>query len=319
MSATLDPKLLKEAQSFLKHADGAAKKSWYHKPDWGDAASCYSKAADGFFKLGMLEDAKAAYEKAAVAFDGENLQAKSGELLTQAARTAFQLSQPEDGLRLLQEAKVRYLEGNQALAAVRQMRDAAQKLRQSDPRVACELYNQLLEIVENEEIYHWEKESFVDYAILCLELEDYEACFVAWERAKKAFLFLKNFDAAAHCVCSAIAISLQRGDMVAAERLFNDEMQKDYFVQTDDFSMIDYVIRGVRNRDGDVLELGQKHFVLPFLKPEISRIICSFKAPKAAPAEGDGKKKEAHAGVAPEEAGQEDAHPEEDDEDGWLL
>jgi tetratricopeptide (TPR) repeat protein len=259
----------------------------------------------------MLDDAKAAYEKAAVAYDNENLQAKSGELLTQAARAAFELAQPDEGLRLLQEAKVRFLEGNQALAAVRQMRDAAQKLRQSDPQVACELYKQLLEVVENEEIYHWEKESFVDYAILCLELEDFEACFVAWERAKKAFLFLKNFDAAAHCVCSAIAINLQRGDIVGAERLFNDEMQEDYF------SMIDYVIRGVRNRDGDVLELGQKHFVLPFLKPEISRIICSFKAPKSAPPDADEKRRE--PGPAPSGPGDDDKHPEEEQDDGWLL
>jgi hypothetical protein len=87
----------------------------------------------------MLEDAKSAYEKGAIAFDNENLQTKSGELLTQAARAAFQLAQPEEGLQLLQEAKVRYLEGNQALA-VRQMRDVTQKLRQSDPQVACELY-----------------------------------------------------------------------------------------------------------------------------------------------------------------------------------
>jgi tetratricopeptide (TPR) repeat protein len=262
----------------------------------------------------MLEQAKHAYEKAAIAYDKENLQPKSGELLARAAQTAFLLSQPEEGVRLLQEAKVRYLEGNQAIAAVRQMRDAAQKVRKSDARVACELYDRLLEVVENEEIYHWEKESFVDYAILCLELEDYEACFAAWQRAKKAFLFLKNTDAAAHCVCSEIAIHIQRGDMVAAERLFSDEMQEDYFIQTDVFSMIDYIVRGVTNNNGDVLELGQKHFVLPFLKPEISTIICSFKAPKAAPPEEDKRPSQAGKALVSEE----DRSQEEDDS-RWLL
>jgi hypothetical protein len=96
-------------------------------------------------------------------------------------------------------------------------------------------------------------------------------------------------------------------------------MQEDYFVKTDDFSMIDYIIRGVRNRDGDVLELGQKHFVLPFLKPEISRIICSFKAPKSAPPDADDRKRDTHTGVAPQVQGDEEQHPEEEQADGWLL
>jgi tetratricopeptide (TPR) repeat protein len=309
-----DRKLRKEAKALLKRGDSAAKERWYRPPDWGDAATCYSKAADGFFKLQMLEQAKHAYEKAAIAYDKENLQPKSGELLAHAAQTAFLLSQPEEGVRLLLEAKVRYLEGNQAIAAVRQMRDAAQKVRKSDARVACELYGHLLDVVENEEIYHWEKESFVDYAILCLELEDYEACFAAWERAKKAFLFLKNTDDAAHCVCSEIAIHIQRGDMVAAERLFSDEMQEDYFIQTGVFSMIDYIVRGVANNNGDVLELGQKHFVLPLLKPEISKIICSFKAPKAAPPEED--KRQSQAGKAPVT---EEERCQEEDDARWLL
>jgi tetratricopeptide (TPR) repeat protein len=314
-----DAKLRSDAEAFVKRGDSASKKAWYHAPDWGEAASHYTKAGDGFFKLEMLEQAKDAYEKAAIAYDNENLQAKSGELLARAARAAFLLLQPEEGLRLLQTAKVRYLEGNQAIAAVRQMRDAAQRLRESEPRVACELYSQLLEVVENEEMYHWEKESFIDYAMLCLELEDYDACFAAWGRAKKAFLFLKNPDAAAHCVCSAIAIHLQRGDVVAAEHLFGEEMQEDYFIQTDDISMIDYVVRGVKNHDGDILELGQKHFVLPFLKPEISRIICSFNAPRATPPEGDRKRFEAGKAQVDEEGGGDEEMYAEDDGARWLL
>jgi tetratricopeptide (TPR) repeat protein len=316
MTTAPDPKQLKEAESFVKKGDSAVKKSFFHKPEWSDGGSAYHKGADIYFKLGLFAEAKDAFEKAATAYDNDGLQTKSGELLVQAARSAFQLSESSEGVRLLQEAKVRYLEGNQGLAAIRNLKEAAQKLKAVDPQTSLFLYDQLLEVVETEGQYHWEKDSFVDYAILCFELQDWDKCFPAWERAKRAFHALKNEDGAAHCVTSAIAIHLSRGDVVAAELLFNAEMQEDYFVKTDDFSMIDYVIRGVKNRDGDILELGQKHFILSFLKPEISRIICSFKAPKSAPVEED-KKKGGAAEQPPE--GDAEKHAEEEDEDQWLL
>jgi hypothetical protein len=100
-------------------------------------------------------------------------------------------------------------------------------------------------------------------------------------------------------------------------------MQEDYFVKTEDFSMIDYIIRGVKNRDGDLLELGQKHFILQFLKPEITRIICGFKAPKSAPPEEEKKKTGAASAPPPASAPHADEpkedNPEEEDEDKWLL
>jgi tetratricopeptide (TPR) repeat protein len=318
MSAPPDPKQLKEAEGLIKKGDSAVKKTFFHKPDWSDGASAYQKGGDIYVKLSLLPEAKEAFEKAATAYDNDGLQTKSGELLVKAARAAFQLGEPAEGVRLLQEAKVRYLEGNQGLAAIRNLKEAAQKLKASDPPTALLLYDALLEIVETEGQYHWEKDSFVDYAVLCLELQDWEKCFPAWERAKRAFQALKNDDGAAHCVTSAIAIHLQRGDVVAAEQLFTAEMQEDYFVKTDDFSMIDYVIRGVKNRDGDILELGQKHFILSFLKPEISRIICAFRAPKSAPPPEEDRRRPAEQ-QQPDERPERRGEEEDEDEDKWLL
>jgi tetratricopeptide (TPR) repeat protein len=325
MSTAPDPKKIKEAQGLMSKGDSAVKKSFFHKPEWSDGASAYLKAADIYFKEKQIPEAKEAFVKSAAAFDNDNLQTKSAEVYVQAAKCAFQLGNPQEGVDLLKEAKTRYLEGNQGLAAVRNLKEAAQKMKATEPQIALELYDILLEIVETENSYHWEKDSFVDYAILCYELQDWEKCFPAWERAKRAFEALKNEDGMAHCVTSAIAIHLSRGDVVAAEDLFSKEMQLDYFVKAEDFSMIDYIIRGVRNRDGDLLELGQKHFILQFLKPEISRIICGFKAPKSAPPEEEKKKggaapaPAAPAPAAPGEKEEGEAHQEEEDEDKWLL
>jgi hypothetical protein len=94
-------------------------------------------------------------------------------------------------------------------------------------------------------------------------------------------------------VISVIAIHLFWGDVVAARELFAKEIQLDHSAKSDDCSVIDYVLRGVGNRDGDLLELGQKHFTLQLLKPVISRIICRFKAPL------DDEKKRRGTGSAP--------------------
>lgn len=284
MSAA-NAKALKEAQSFMKQAEKAIKKTVFHKPDFGDGGNYYGKAADIFMKAKMFKEAKEAYERGAEAYCNEGVELKSGDFYVNAARCALQLNEPQEIKRLMLEGKCRYLEGDQALQAVRQLKDIAVRVKSIDPNVTYELYDQLLEVVENEKQYHWEKDTFVDFAMLCYDLKRYQDCFNAFDRAKKAFLALNNTDGAAHCVVSAIVINLQRGDVVAAEKIFNAEMQEDYFIRTDDFSMIDFVIRGVKNRDGDILELGKKNVIVQFLKPEIARMIYAFKAPKAEPME----------------------------------
>lgn len=318
-----DPKKIKEAEGLIKKGHGAMKKSIFHKPDFTEAAGFFTKGGDMYMRMKLFNEAKEAFENAADAWDKEELQTKSGDLYCTAAKAANQAGDINEVLRLMQQAKVRFLEGGQALAAVRQLKEAAQKVKASNPEAACTLYEEMLEVVENENQYHWEKDSFVDYAILRLQMKDYPKCIKAWDRAKKAFLVRNNTDAAAHCVVSEIAIQLQQGDIVAAERIFTEGMQEDYFTSTEDFSMIDMIIRGVKNQDGDLLEIGQRNFILQFLKPEIARIICAFKAPKSVKEEPkqEEPKQTIHAAEA-EEAPQAEEPAEEpaaEDDNDWLL
>ena len=309
-----DPKKVKEAEALMKKGESAAKKSFFHKPQFDEAAGKYGQAADIYWGLNMFAEAKDAFEKAADAWDKAELQNKSGELYINAANAANKAGEREEVSRLLREGKVRYLEGGQPLQAVRQLKDAAQKVKATSPELACEIYEELLDVVETENQYHWEKESFVDYALLRLEMKDYDNCIKAWERARQAFLHLNQEDPAAHCVVSAIAIELQRGDIVAAENMYHKAMQEDYFTRTEDFSMIDMIVRGVKNHDGDLLEIGQKSFILGFLKPEIARIICSFKAPKSVKEDAPQE-----AGAAAAAAAEPEAKQEEEDDENWLL
>lgn len=307
-----DPQKIKEAEALVKKGHSAMKKSFFHKPDYTDAAGYFSKAADMYMRMKLFNEAKNTFELGADAWDKEELQCKSGELYCNAAKAANQANDHEEVLRLMREAKVRLLEGGQALGAIRQLKEAAQKLKSTNPEAACGLYEEMLEVIENENQYHWEKDSFVDYALLRLQMKDYANSMKAWDRAKKAFLVRNNSDSAAHCVVSVIAIQLSLNDIVAAERILNEAMQEDYFTTTEDFSMIEMIVRGVKNRDGDLLELGQRNFILQYLKPEIARILCAFKAPKSVkeePAKNDA--------AGNEEKPQDDAADE--NEDDWLL
>ncbi|OHT09978.1 hypothetical protein TRFO_20967 [Tritrichomonas foetus] len=275
-------KEIKRAEAYIKQAKKDEKKSIFHKPEFGEAATNFNKAADIYAKQSMLDEAKGCYERAAGCYDQDGQSLKAGETYANAAKMAFQKDDPREVVRLLQECKVQYLEGDQGMQAVRTMKDFAQKLRESHPEASYTLYDHLLEIIENDGKYHWEKDSFVDLAILCLENKRYEECFKAWERAKKAFLALKNTDGASHCILSVIAIHLQRNDIVAAKKALDEAMQEDYFTRSQDFNCIDMIYRGVKNLDGDLLEVGQKNIILGFIKPEIARIIMSFSAPKEA-------------------------------------
>ena len=123
-------------------------------------------------------------------------------------------------------------------------------------------------------------------------MKKYDECYKAWDRAKKAFLHLNNTDGASHCWLSAIVIALERNDIVKAKNLYDEAMQESYFVKTQDFNCADMIYRGVKNHDGDLLEIGQKNIILGFIKPEIARIIDSFKAPKSEPVEEPTSKKQ---------------------------
>ena len=212
-----DPKALKEAQKLMKSADSDFKGGFLRKPDFPQAGSDYFKAYEIYNKQKMYKEAKQAAEKAGIAYDKANLSLKSGHSFQAAATMASNINEYDEVVRLLQEAKVRCLEGDQPLAAIRPMKEMAQKIKTTNPAVAYELYNEALNVVEDTENYTWEKDTFVDFAILALNMGKIPEVFDCWKRAEKAFLALKNYDAAAHCVVSAIAIHLKRGDIVAAE------------------------------------------------------------------------------------------------------
>ena len=327
-----DQKEIKKAENFVKQAKKEEKKSFFHNPEFGDAASHYEKAGEIFYAQKMLKEAKQCFILAGKNYHSDGQSLSSGKSYSLAAKSAFAADDPGEVIRLCQESKIEYLEGDQGNQAVRVMKDFAIKLHDKYPKASFELYDSLLEVVETEEKYHWEKDSFVDFAILCYEMKNYEECFKAWDRAKKAFLKLNNTDAAAHCLLSKIAIHLERNDIVAAQKAYTEAMQEDYFVKTQDFNCIDMIFRGVKNHDGDLLEIGQKNVVLQFIKPEIARIICSFTAPKSSEQdEPQPAAQQTHSIVQPIQANddsegsdkneqQKEEEPKKDeDEDAWLL
>ncbi|EAY19668.1 hypothetical protein TVAG_432640 [Trichomonas vaginalis G3] len=276
-------KAMKEAQSILKSAEKECKGGIFSKPDYASGGAAFEKAYNILYKAKLYKEAMNAAMKGADAYDKCNLPLKAGALSQNASQAAFQDKQYDQLVPILDLCKCRFQAGNQALAGIRAVREMASRMRPIDKEISYQLYNSALDLVEDDEQYTWEKETFLDCACLALEMKKYPDVFKAWARAEKAFLFLKNTDAAAHCISAIIAIHLQRGDIVAAQNVFEEAMQKEYYVHTEDFSMIDFILRGVKNQDGDLIEAGQKNFIIQMLKPEIGRIIMGFKAPKSAP------------------------------------
>lgn len=280
-----DKSKAKAADQYVKEAAKAEKKSFFHKPDPGEAASLYQKAAEIYLKEKMYQEAKVCYERSAINFDHDGQSLSSGSNYGLAAKAAFLKKDPKEVIRLCLQCKIQYFEAGNGLPAVRVIKEYAQKLRDVDPETSYQLYDNLLDIIETEEKYHWEKDSFVDFALLCFDMKKYEECYKAWDRAKKAFVHLNNTDGASHCLLSSIVIALERNDIVKAKELYDAAIQEDYFVKTQDYNCIDMIYRGVKNHDGDLLEIGQKNIIIGFIKPEIARIIDSFKAPKSEPVE----------------------------------
>jgi hypothetical protein len=75
----------------------------------------------------------------------------------------FELGNSEEGIDLLMKAREHSLEG----PGTESFTSAA---------------HDLLETTETENGPHLEKDAFMDYAILCIELQDWEKCLPDWER-----------------------------------------------------------------------------------------------------------------------------------------
>jgi tetratricopeptide (TPR) repeat protein len=280
MDRISEEEALKDAKAFLQQGELASKKTWYHPPDFVEASSAYSRAGAGFLKLGRFNEAQEAFEKAAQAYDHDGVVSKCGECLGLAAKAALERNCGDEVFRLVQESKAKYLEGDQPLQAIRVLLDVAEQSRSLDLKIWGELYDAVVEVIESCQQYLCHRDFFVTSALLWLELEDYGRCLSAWDWAKHAFLYLKDYDNASSCACARIAISLSTGDIGAAEGFFDAESRENYFVRSSVYEMIHCVLDGVTHHDGKVLERGQKHCALRFLKPEIGRIICGLDARK---------------------------------------
>lgn len=306
-----DPKALKRAESFVKKGESASKKGIFKKPDFLEAGDSFFEAAKIYAQMNQNQQAKQCYEKAALAYDQVPLSLKTAEMFTSAGLLAHQLGQQNEVARLLNESKIRYIEADNVLPAIRNLKDMA-------VRFGCpEFYDEALTLIEETGKYAWENNLFIDYALFLYNEKRFEDCLAAWDRAKAAFDHLENRDQAAHCITAKVAIMLEAGDYVGAEIAFNDAMQDENFIRTDDFNLLDYLVRGVKNHDGTLVSQAQRSPIIQFLKPDLQRIIYKFKAPipvEDLPPQDD----KAEVNDEPEAPPQEPQENAEDDDD-WIL
>jgi tetratricopeptide (TPR) repeat protein len=241
-------------------------------PKYDDSTALYLRAVAPSAKLRCPGSVETGFARLPPTLDTR----PTGGFYVKAANAAKETGDVGEFVRLSRMAKSRFLEKGQGSEACLALKDAAQGLLESDPDLACELYEELLDCAEMETTHSQEAGAFVDYAILHLKRGDYVKSFAAWDRAKDRMLFLRGYVEASYCICGKIAICLQQGDVAAAESFFESELQEYYFVKGDVWWMIRSIIRGVRKHYRALLLWGQQSFCLRCMPAAIANILLSL-------------------------------------------
>jgi hypothetical protein len=73
-----------------------------------------------------------------------------------------------------------------------------------------------------------------------------------------------------------IALRWKQGEPAAADELFRAETRERYFVYSQAFFMLDVLIRGLKNHDEGLIQIGRTHWILVFMRPELSDLVRSL-------------------------------------------
>lgn len=211
-----------------------------------------------------------------------------GNLANDLAFITVQREQMNDGrgevnydgvIRYLREAKQRFLECDKANYAFESYRHIF--INMENPKVLKVMAEDMFELFKYGcDVIDAFKSRFgndlYNVAVRLSEYEVYPLSVEIWEWLALAYE-QSNTNTTVRCWDCVVVIHLHRGDVVSAEKKFNEVIQHDFFVRTDDFTMLDYIIRGVKNEDESLLELGRKSVIIQFLPPIIARFIVKLK------------------------------------------
>ncbi|KAK2190916.1 hypothetical protein NP493_65g07041 [Ridgeia piscesae] len=296
------------------------------KPDYDGAASEYSKAATAF------KNAKAYEQTISSLMKASEVQKKSGSSMEAAALIYKELKEFHKIANLVEEASNLYLEHGVPDTASIALERAAKMIETHEPERAIELYKKACDVCEGEDRVRHSAEMAGKAARIYIRLKRFDE---AAEHLKKEIDHLSTVNHQGQLnklMMALVLIHLHQDDFVAADQAFKAAFSYDRFVESEEASAIEQLLKAYEEGDQEAADGIVKSPLFRYMENDFTKLARDLKVPggllsgkteKSVPnatPSGEGDVTASGGGDAPTGA---DKGPEEEEEEdefaGGLL
>ncbi|XP_021734209.1 gamma-soluble NSF attachment protein-like [Chenopodium quinoa] len=221
--------------------------------DWKNAAVLYEQAAIAFRLAKQNEKAKLAFEKASKGQEMLSSPWDAARFMESAAAMAKELGSWNEVADFYKRASELYIECGRSQPASDALAKGARALEESMPEEAARLYISACEILEEDEKEQMAFDLYRAAASVYIKLEKYEDAAATLLRLGLAADKSNAKNSQCKAYLSAIIVYLYTHDFKQAEKCYNDCLQTDAFMDSDQFRVASKLMSAYR--EGDIEEV----------------------------------------------------------------
>ena len=262
-----------EAEKFVKEGRKAAKGGFFKKPDWDAAAVNYDQAANLYFVLKQLDNAKECYMDAWDAHYKANNYYFAAKALEALARICQDQKDPEKASSWLEKAAMVYAEDGKSDKQADCFTRAARLVMDENPQVASELLEKSVTVYVEESKWHLSSDAFRLLASTYIKEKKWAEATATIERKFQGFRELNQPHNVHKAFAEIIIIHLASKDSVAAEKMYSKACQESEFGTSDDGVACSALLSSYNSGDPEELEKCTKNQMFTFLTTEVAKLV----------------------------------------------
>ncbi|XP_021746017.1 gamma-soluble NSF attachment protein-like [Chenopodium quinoa] len=243
-----------DPEKLMAKADKITKLSFTRwNADWKNAAVLYEQAAIAYRLAKQNEKAKIAFEKASKGQEMLSSPWDAARFMESAAAMAKELGSWNEVADFYRRASELYIECGRSQPASDALAKGARALEESMPEEAARLYVSACEILEEDEKEQMAFDLYRAAASVYIKLEKYEDAAATLLRLGLAADKSNAKNSQCKAYLSAIIVYLYTHDFKQAEKCYNDCLQTDAFMDSDQFRLASKLLSAYR--EGDIEEI----------------------------------------------------------------
>jgi len=246
-------------------------------PDWIGASSSYEKAGLSFKAGKLYEEAQLVFIKASNAYINCELKFNAAKCLEEAASCALKLSKLEEASDLYAQAGNLYRDEEGFGKAATAFALAAEAMETINEEKAYNYYKEAIEIYKLDDRDRQAGDIYRSAFTFLARSRRIDDLYELMSDMIELYISIERTNDLVKLYLTTIVLDLYRDDVVLATKHFNEYMQNEDFLQSEECDQGRYIISAFEQRSVEILEKCKKSKIFSFLHNEIVSIVKSLK------------------------------------------